>query len=113
MPLIFTSAGVSAGRNGPTAKPAATHEAMASVTSRGWASALAALVLREARRKLPLQPMSAPPVKSRHTISNLARSEVPTAMAMLFSCVANIRDFPFPKFFGNLDQNSAPKLMSF
>jgi hypothetical protein len=68
MPFTFELAGLLDGWNGPLANPDTNQSATASVTCSANSRVLAALRLTVGWRAAPLQPMSAPMVKSVHTL---------------------------------------------
>ena len=106
IPFTFAFFGLCSGGNGPATIPCCTHSASASVTCAPASMALGALPLKVGSLALPLQPMSAPFSKSRHTRSRRVRSSQPTALAHERSRTGFIGDTPTRAVFsGNFSQN--------
>ena len=77
MPLNFADGGTSERWMGLYANPFANQWQIASVTCAPFSYALGAFVAREGFLKSPLQPMTAPDLKSEQTFSNKPRSKKP------------------------------------
>jgi hypothetical protein len=112
IPLTFAFFGRSVGEKGPAAKPCATQSATASVTSGPKSKALGAFVLTLGLRADPWQPMSAPSVRSLHTISNRGWFAQSTLAASFLSFTGHTNDSACIDFLdGNFSQNLASALV--
>jgi hypothetical protein len=107
MPLIFALSGLSFGSNGPAAKPCFIQSATASVTSGPYWKALGALVLLLGSLAGPLQPMSAPCLKSLQIFGRSGSESRKHFFARFMSLSGQTNDFVFvDSLFGKAFQNS-------
>lgn len=85
IPLNFAVAGTSESSTGPKANPFANQSQMASVTCAPFSYALGALVAREGFQNRPLQPISAPSLRSEQILDSKSKSWNPYSLASVFS----------------------------